>query len=36
MTDSDKSDDLALLTNTPDQAKSLLHRLEQSAESIDF
>ena len=29
MTDRDYADDLALLTNTPAQAKSLLHRLDQ-------
>ena len=28
------ADDLALLTNTPTQAKSLLHSLEQAARGI--
>ena len=31
MTDADYIDDLALLSNTPARAKSLLHSLEQAA-----
>ena len=34
MTDADYADDLALLTNTSAQVKSLLHNLEQAAGSI--
>ena len=36
MTDTDNADDLALLTNTSAQAKSLLHSLEQATGGIDF
>ena len=36
MTDTDNADDLVLLTNTPAQAKSLLHNLEQAAGGIDL
>ena len=36
MRDTDYIDDLALLTNTPAQAESLLHSLEQSAGGISF
>ena len=36
MTDSDKTDDLMLFANTPTQAESLLHSLEQAAEGIDL
>ena len=32
--DVDKVDDIALLTNTPAQAESLLHSLEQAADGI--
>ena len=34
MTNADYTDDLALLTNTPAQAESLLHSLEQAARGI--
>ena len=34
MTDRDYADDLAVLTSTPTQAKSLLHSLERRAKSI--
>ena len=34
MTDADYADDLALLTNTPAQAESLLHNLKQAAGGI--
>ena len=34
ITDTDHTDDIALLAHTPTQAKSLLHCLEQSAGSI--
>ena len=34
ITDEDYTDNLALLTNTPAQAKSLLHRLEQAARGV--
>ena len=36
MTDADYTNDLALLANTPAQAKSLLHSLGQAAESISL
>ena len=36
MTDVDNADDLALLTNTPAQAKSLFHSLEQAARCISL
>ena len=36
ITDADYPDALALLTNTPAQAKSLLHRLEQEAGGISL
>ena len=36
MTDTDYTDDLVLLANTPAQAKSLLHSLEQAARGIGF
>ena len=32
----DNTDDIALLTNTPDQAESLLHCLERAAGGIDL
>ena len=32
----DYADDLALLSNTPAQAESLLHGLKQTARGIDF
>ena len=34
--DADYVDDIALLANTPTQAESLLHSLEQATEGIDF
>ena len=34
ITDADYTDDLVLLANTPAQAKSLLHSLEQAAGGI--
>ena len=34
ITDADYADDLLLLANTPSQAKSLLHSLEQAARGI--
>ena len=34
MTDADNADNLALLTNTPAQAESLLHSLEQAVIDI--
>ena len=34
MTDADYTDDLVLLTNTPAQAESLLHNLEQAVRDI--
>ena len=34
--DTDYSDDITLLVNTPTQAKSLLHSLEQAAGGIDL
>ena len=36
ITDMDYADDISLLANTPIQAKSLLHSLEQAAASIDL
>ena len=36
MTDADYADDLAPLANTPAQAKSLQHSLEQAAGGIGF
>ena len=36
MTDTDNADDLALLTNIPARAESLLHSLEQTAGDIGF
>ena len=36
ITDTDVADDIALLTNTPTLAKSLLHSLEQAAGGIDL
>ena len=36
LTDADYVNDLALLTNTPAQAKWLLHSLEQAASGIDL
>ena len=36
MTDADYTDDLVLLANTLNQAKFLLHSLEQAAGSIDL
>ena len=34
ITDADYADDMAILANTPDQAETLLHRLERAAASI--
>ena len=34
--DANYADDLVLLTNTPSQAESLLHNLEQTARDVDF
>ena len=34
ITDTDYADDIALLSNTPAQAETLLHDLEQAATSI--
>ena len=34
ITDADYADDIAILANTPDQAETLLHSLEQAAASI--
>ena len=34
ITDADYADDIAILTNTPDQAETLLHSLERAAASI--
>ena len=34
MTDTDNTDDLAFLSNTPAQEEYLLHSLEQTAEGI--
>ena len=36
ITDADYGDDIALFANTPVQAESLLHSLEQEAASIDL
>ena len=36
ITDADYADDLALLANTPNQAETLLHRLEWAAAGIGF
>ena len=36
ITDADYTDDIALLANTPNQAKTLLHSLEQAAAGIGF
>ena len=36
ITDTDDVDDIALLANTPTQAKSQLHSLEQAARGIDL
>ena len=36
ITDADYADDIAILANTPDQAKTLLHSLERAAASIDL
>ena len=36
ITDADYTDDIALLTNTPAQAKTLLHSLERAAAGIGF
>ena len=36
MTDVDNTDDLALLANTPAQAKSLLHSLKEEAGGISL
>ena len=36
MTGADYADDLVVLTNTPGQAESLLHSVEQAAEGICF
>ena len=36
MIDAHNANDLALLTNTPTQAKSLLHSLDQAARGIGF
>ena len=34
VTDADYADDIAILANTPDQAETLLHSLERTAENI--
>ena len=34
ITDADYADDIAILTNTPNQAETLLHRLERAAAGI--
>ena len=34
ITDADYADDIAILANTPDQAETLLHSLEQAATGI--
>ena len=34
ITDADYADDIAILTNTPDQAETLLHSLERAAAGI--
>ena len=36
ITDADYADDIALLANTPNQAKTLLHSLERAATGIGF
>ena len=36
ITDAEDADDMALLANTPTQAESLLHRLEQAARNISL
>ena len=36
ITDADNADDIALLANTPNQAETLLHSLERTAEGIGF
>ena len=36
ITDADYADDIALLTNTPAQAETLLHSLERAAAGIGF
>ena len=36
MTNADSAADLALFANTPAQAESLLHKLEQEAEATDL
>ena len=36
ITDADYADDIALLANTPNQAKTLLHSLEQAAAGLGF
>ena len=36
ITDADYTDDIAILANTPDQAETLLHSLEQAAAGIDL
>ena len=36
VTDTDNADDIAFLANTPAQAESLLHSLEQTAGVIDL
>ncbi len=35
-TDTNYADDIAILANTPDQAETLLHSLEQAASGIDL
>ena len=36
ITDADYTDDIAILANTPNQAETLLHRLEQATVGIDL
>ena len=36
ITDADYTDDIAILANTPNQAETLLHSLEQAATGIDL
>ena len=36
ITDADYTDDLAILANTPNQAETLLHRLEQAVAGISL
>ena len=36
ITDADYADDIAILTNTPNQAETLLHSLERAAAGIGF